>query len=92
MSGIGLVIAAYAALPVGLAATVALWGGSVVSLLGIPDLIFSWKRNAAEKEKLLAERDKLAAETRKLDAETTKILAESEKITANDKILRLSLC
>lgn len=85
VSGIGLVIAAHAALPLGVAATIAFWGGSVVSAMGITDLIFSWTRTSAEKEKFVAEKDKLAAETRKLEAETQKILIENAKAEADAK-------
>lgn len=56
VSGIGLVIAAYAVLPSGVAATIALWGGSLVSAMGITDLIFNWRRTSAEIEKFLAEK------------------------------------
>jgi hypothetical protein len=85
VSGIGLVIAAHAALPFGVAATIAFWGGSIVSALGITDLIFSWTRSLAEREKLVAEKDKLAAETRKLEAETRKIIAEREWVDVDAK-------
>jgi len=76
VSGIGLVIAAYAALPLGAAATIAYWGGSLVSLLGITDLIVSWRRSLAEVEKL-------TAETRKIEAEEQKILIEVERLTSD---------
>jgi hypothetical protein len=85
VSGIGLVIAAHAALPFGVSATIAFWGGSLVSAMGITDLIFSWTRTSAEREKFLAEKDKLAAETRKLEAETQKILIENAKAEADAK-------
>jgi hypothetical protein len=75
VSGIGLVIAAHAALPLGVAATIAYWGGSLVSVLGITDLIFSWRKGFAEVEKL-------KAETLKLEAEEQKILIEVERATS----------
>jgi hypothetical protein len=74
VSGIGLVIAAHAALPFGTAAAIAYWGGSLVSLMGITDLILSWRRSFAEV-------DKLQAETGKLKAEEQKILIEVERLT-----------
>ncbi|MGA8030136.1 MAG: hypothetical protein WB992_23565 [Bryobacteraceae bacterium] len=85
VSGIGLVIAAHAALPLGVAATIAFWGGSLVSAMGITDLIFSWTRTSAEREKFLVEKDKLAAETHKPEAETRKILIENAKAAADAK-------
>jgi hypothetical protein len=80
VSGIGLAIAAHATLPFGAAATIAYWGGSLVSIMGIIDLVLNWK-------KTLAESDKLAAETRKLEAEQQKILIEVERATAEEKAL-----
>lgn len=62
-----------------------LWGGSLVSRMGITDLVLSWTRTAAEREKFLAEKDKLAAETRKLEAETRKILIENSNAKADAK-------
>ncbi len=73
VSGIGLVIAAHAALPPGDATMISCWGGSIISMLGIMDLVFGWK-------KVLAEADKLSAEARKLEAEGQKITAEAKKI------------
>ena len=91
VSGIGLVIAAHAALPLGLAATIAFWGGSLISAMGITDVVLGWTRTAAEREKFLAEKDKLAAETLKLNAETQKILIENAKANADAKAAAANL-
>src|SRR5262249_7994561 len=70
------------------AATTAIWGGSVVSMLGIIDRISSWRKTAAEVEKLRAEARKTDAEARKLmderkaDAEARKADAEARKADA----------
>jgi hypothetical protein len=84
-SAIGLVMAAHSALPADVATMTAVWGGSVVSLLGIVDRISSWRKTSAEVAKLRAEARKAEAETRRLNderkasAETRKAEAEARK-------------
>ena len=84
VSGIGMAIAAHAALPLGAAASIAYWGGSIVSALGIVELVLNWKKS-------LAETDKLAAETRKLEAETQKLEAEEQKLEAEEQKLLIEV-
>jgi hypothetical protein len=80
VSGIGLVVAAHAALPIGLAADIAFWGGSISSILGVSDFVFGWRKTNAETRNLFAEEEKLRAETHKITAETGKLIAERGKM------------
>jgi hypothetical protein len=73
VSGIGFVIASYAALPLGQAADAAFYSGSLLGILGLVDLILNWG-------KTIAETRKAAADTAKAAADTIKALAEAEDI------------
>ncbi len=82
IGGIGLVVAAHAALPLGAAATIAYWGGSLVTALGLIETIFSWRKTYVEIEKTTAEKEKFEMETRAKSFEVLKLTAETRKLEA----------
>jgi hypothetical protein len=88
VSAVGLVMAVHSLLPAELATMTTVWGGSVLSMLGIVDRIFSWRKINAEAQKLRADARKADAETRRLDderkanAEARKAEAEAQKAEA----------
>ncbi|HEX3683467.1 MAG TPA: hypothetical protein VHU83_13100 [Bryobacteraceae bacterium] len=82
IGGIGLIILAYTALPLGAAATIAFWGGGISAISGIVESALGWYKTYKETSKIDSEIRLNDANTRKTELEILKMQSEFHPASA----------
>lgn len=80
VAGLGFIVASHAAIPVGMAAALAFYGGSLVFGLGISDWILDWYKRLQEAQKLKSDRDLNEASIPLKELEIQKAQLEIQKM------------